>query len=347
MKRIISTVLCVSVLLCMTGCEKKKESAVAFDPAPPFSALTEIKEGRKDVYLIIKDLESSYWRIVVEGAKAGSVDFDCNLYYSGCNNESDWESQSRLMDEAVTAGADAILLSPNDSVKLSEKIDEVYSKGVRIVLVDTAANTEHYDVCYMTDNLMAGQLASEEMMRQLRSKGYSDDEKLEIGVQVITTTSQTINERLAGFLQYWARYAPDNWTIISDIKYNDGDIEKGYECAEELLRDYPAMKGVFGTNNSSAFTLASVLKKHNRKDIVLVGFDYSAEIAELIEDGDYAVSTVLQRQYEMAYEGIKTALELTEGKEIEQKFVDTGIVVVNAENYNDPDVLEALDHNRG
>lgn len=348
MKKFISFALCASFMLCMTGCEsKEKEPVPVYDPAPPFAPLTEIKEGRKDVYLIIKDIESSYWQVVVDGAKDGGDDLDCNVYYSGCYNESDWESQSRLLDEAVSAGADAVLLAPNDSVKLSAKIEEVYSKGVRIVLVDTTANTESYDVCYMTDNLMAGQQASAEMIEQLHNKGYTDDEELGIGVQVITTTSQTINERLAGFLQYWAKNAPVKWSVIPDIKYNDGDIDRGYEVARELIRDYPEMKGLFATNNSSAFTLATAIKEKERTDIVLVGFDYSDEIAELINSDEYTASTVIQRQYDMAYDGIRTALELTDGKKTEQKFIDTGTIVVDPDNIDAPEVLEALGHNRG
>ena len=49
----------------------------------------------------------------------------------------------------------------------------------------------------------------------------------------------------------------------------------------------------------------------------------------------------------MSYDGVKTALDLIDGKKMEQKFVDTGITVVNSNNLNDPEVRETLDHNRG
>ena len=226
------------MLFCLAGCEQKESDTVTeFEAAPPFSPLTEIKEGRKNIYLIIKTLNSDYWDVVVDGAKAGGENFDCNVYYSGCNIENDWESQSRLMEEAVAAGADALLLSPNDSVRLSAEIEKVYSQGVKIVLVDTIAITDSYDVCYMTDNLMAGQLASAEMISQLHEKGYSDDENIQVGVQVCATATQTINERLAGFLQYWSNNAPDNWTVISDIKFNEGDVDRGCQCTEDLLNN--------------------------------------------------------------------------------------------------------------
>jgi ribose transport system substrate-binding protein len=348
LKKFISAAVCTAMLFCLAGCEQKKsETETEFEPAPAFTPLTEIKEGRKNIYLIIKTLNSDYWNVVVDGAKAGGDDFDCNIYYSGSYIESDWESQSRLMEEAAEAGADAVLLAPNDSVKLSADIEKVYSKGIKLVLVDTIAITDSYDVCFMTDNLMAGQLASAEMLDQLHEKGYTDNETVQVGVQVCATATQTINERLAGFLQYWSNHAPDNWTVISDIKFNEGDIERGCECTRDLLNNYPDIKGVFGSDNVSTTSLAATIKEKERKDIVVVGFDHSPEISELIYSEDYTASSVLQKQFDMSYEGVRAALELIDGKEAEQKFVDTGITVVNSNNLNDPEVRETLDHNRG
>ena len=348
MKRFISAAICTAMLFCLAGCEQEEPDTVSeFEPAPEFSPLTEIKEGRKNIYLIIKTFNSDYWDVVVDGAKAGGEDFDCNVYYSGCNNESDWESQCRLLEEAAEAGAVAVLLAPNDSVKLSAEIEKVYSKGIKMVLVDTIAITDSYDVCFMTDNLMAGQLASAEMIEQLHKKGYSDNDTIQVGVQVCATATQTINERLAGFLQFWSNYAPDNWTVISDIKFNEGDIDRGCQCTNDLLNNYPDIKGVFGSDNVSTTSLAAIIKEKERTDIVVVGFDHSPEISELINSEEYTASSVLQKQFNMSYDGVKTALDLIDGKKMEQKFVDTGITVVNSNNLNDPEVRETLDHNRG
>lgn len=238
MKKFISAAICTAMLFCLAGCEQKESDTVTeFEAAPPFSPLTEIKEGRKNIYLIIKTLNSDYWDVVVDGAKAG--------------------------------------------------------------------------------------------------------------VQVCATATQTINERLAGFLQYWSNNAPDNWTVISDIKFNEGDVDRGCQCTEDLLNNYPDIKGVFGSDNVSTTSLAATIKKKERTDIVVVGFDYSSEIASLINSDEYTASSVLQRQFNMSYDGVKTALDLIDGEKMEQKFVDTGITVVNSNNRNSPEVRETLDHNRG
>ena len=345
MKRIAAVLMSAILCLSLPGCAKNTDEEQSIKPAPDFVPLTEIVEGRKNVYLIVKILEnSSYWQVIIDGAKDGGDNFDCNVYYSGSYVETDWESQKRLLDAAAAAGADAILLAPDDSVLLSEKMDEIYNKGIPIVLIDTITNTDSYDVCYMTDNLMAGQNAAEEMISLLRKSGTSDSDSIQIGIQVGATSSLTIIERLAGFFQYWSKNAPPSWEIIPDIKCNEGSVDKAVECAEELL-EYPDLKGVFGTNNGSTVGFARVIKEQERKDIAVVGFDYSDEIAELIDDDEYIVSTILQKQYNMGYAGVESALELTCGQEMSVKFADMGVVVVNKDTIDQAEVQEALLHN--
>ena len=346
MKRVAAMLMSVVLCFSLSGCAKNEDNEEqSVKPAPDFVPLTEIVEGRKNVYLIVKILEnSSYWDVIIDGARDGGVDFDCNVYYSGSYVETDWESHERLLDDAAKAGADAIILAPNDSVSLSEKIDEVYDMGIPIVLIDTIANTDSYDVCYMTDNLMAGQKAAAEMISLLRKNGASDSDSIQIGIQVGATSSLTIIERLAGFFQYWSKNAPATWEIIPDIKCNEGSVDKAVECAEELL-EYPDLKGVFGTNNGSTVGFARVIGEQERKDIAVVGFDYSEEMAELIDNDEYIVSTILQKQYDMGYTGVGSAIDIINGKEMSVKFADTGVVVVNKDTIDQAEVQQALLHN--
>lgn len=345
MKRIAAVLMSVIMCVSLTGCAKKEEEKQTVQPAPDFMPLTEVVEGRKNIYLIVKILEgSSYWQVIIDGAKDGGDFFDCNVYYSGSYVETDWQSHERLLDAAAEAGADAVILAPNDSVNLSGKIDEIYDKNIPIILIDTIANTDSYDVCYMTDNLMAGQKAAEEMISLLRNNGTSDSDSIQVGIQVGATSSLTIIERLSGFFQYWSKNAPESWEVIPDIKCNEGSVDKAVECAEELM-EYPDLKGVFGTNNGSTVGFAKAIKAEECKDIAVVGFDYSEEIAELINDDEYIVSTILQKQYDMGYKGVETALELIDGQNVPVKFADTGVVVVNNNNINEAEVQEALLHN--
>lgn len=344
MKKRLCLILCC-LLFGLSACAKEKPPLPDEERGIEFTPLTEIQEGRKNIYLIVKSLKSSYWDVVIEGAKTAGEDFDCNVWYSGTYSETDWQYQEKLLDECLEKNADAILLSPDDSVRLAPKIEEVYLTDTPVILIDTIANTENYDICYMTDNLIAGQNAAKEMLSLLKEQNFHESDSVYIGIMVGSATSQTINERLAGFFQFWTQNAPENWEIITDIVSYDGNTGLAEDLAKQLLIEHPEINGVYGTNNGPTAGFAKTLKELNRTDISIVGFDYSDEIAELIASPEFSAATMLQKQFDMSYEGVHSALELIDKEKMNIKFVDTGVVTVNLNTLNTPEVQKVLMHN--
>ncbi|MCR4807471.1 MAG: substrate-binding domain-containing protein [Lachnospiraceae bacterium] len=339
--------LFVPAAFSLSGCSGAG-TASGTDDAPPlseFEPITEIKDGRKNIYLIIKVVDSSYWQVIVKGVREAGIENDCNVYCGGTTIETDWQGQRKLINEAIDRRADAILLSPDDSVELAPDIEKVHDLGVPIVLIDTAANTESYAKCYMTDNLLAGQKAASEMIKQLKMAGYLSDRELKVGIMVGSAASQTINERLAGFYKCWTDNAPRKWSIIPDLMNCDGKIDEGIDIAEDFLKEHTDVCGLYSTNNSPTRAICSVVKDQERKDLVVVGFDYSDEIKELIEAPEYHASTMLQRQYDMGWRSVETAMQILGGNEPAVKFEDTGVVTVNYMNISDPEVMEVLKNN--
>lgn len=349
MKKIIAFIIITAcmILTCLTACSASKDKS-ADEAAPPlceFEPVTEIVEGQTNIYLIIKVVDSAYWQVIINGVKDAGERFNCNVYCGGTTIETDWQGQRKLIEEAANRHADAILLSPDDSVELAPDIEAVHNLDIPIVLIDTAANTDSYDKCYMTDNLLAGQKAAEEMIKQLKMSGHIANKELQIGIMVGTAASQTINERLAGFYKYWSENAPDKWTIISDIMNCNGKVELGNELAHDFLKNHPEVSGLYGTNNSPTRAICQVVKEEERRDLVVVGFDYSDEIKELIESSDYHASTMLQRQYDMGYKGVATVVGILKHKTISVRFEDTGVVTVNHMTLTNPSVMEVLANN--
>lgn len=342
MKRKIYLYICILslMLFCLCGCEKKKAQKEAY--VKEFEALTEIKEGQPNVYLITKALNNNYWTSITENVADAGNQQGVNIYYSGSEVEAEWETQVALLEQALERGADAIIIAPDDSSKLAEPIYKAYETGIPVVLIDTTITAECYDICFMTDNLLAGQQAAQEMIAQLQNLGYDENTTLDVAIQIGSGSSQTISERLAGFSQYWADNAYDNWNIVQDVKVNNGDMQLAYENTIDLMKTYPNLKGVFGCNNGSTVGLARGIYENNRTDIVVVGFDFSDEMATLICDPEYPAATMLQRQYQMAEKSVEAVRMLLQGEKIEQKFMDTGVVIVNQDNIYSDEIQEII-----
>ncbi len=298
----------------------------------------------KTIYLIVKVLGNQYWSVLQAGGEQAGADLGCNVVVVGVAAESDIEGQVNLLQNAVSAQAAGIVIGPVDSTSLMNPIREAYESGIPVVLVDTTVNGDAYSAELMTNNVNAGKTAAERLLSQMKAQGVSEDEEGLVAIQVGSAGSQTIIDRLKGFNEYWDANAPANWKVLNDdIKVNEGDISKAVGFCQDFLTTYgDKLKAVFGPNNGSTVGFVTGLMEAGRKDIAFVGFDFSAEMEKMIRSGEYNVSSCVQRQYFMGYEGVKIALDLANGGTVAEKSVDTGVLVVNAENVDSADVQSII-----
>ena len=114
-------------------------------------------------------LGNQYWSVLQAGAEKAGEDLGCNVVVVGTALESDIEGQLTLLQNAVSAQADGIVIAPLDSVSLDAPITEAYNSGTPVVLVDTVTTSDNYSAALMTNNVEAGKTAAEEMLRRLKS----------------------------------------------------------------------------------------------------------------------------------------------------------------------------------
>lgn len=287
-------------------------------------------EGSQEkIYVILKNYHGDYWKKVIQGVTEAAEQIDEAVYLGGIDNETDVSGQISLIEKAQQQGADGILLAPANSNALVESCQEIKNQNISLVLIDSSINSDAYDTCYMTGNMEAGQIAAREMLSMLSEQGNTDQDPLEVGILLSSDSSQAMVNRVSGFLEYWAKYAPEKWTINQDIRLNGGDMENAQADVSELLRNNRHIKGLYGCNNTSTKGIAAVLMRAARKDIVMAGFDLAEETASLIRDPDYHGITLLQKQEQMAYKGMLSLDQQIRGEKPEQKYIDTGVLLVD------------------
>jgi len=351
MKKWLVVLLCLALTLSLVACGSNNQAdrpAAGENEQNTADAGNEAgNDSKKTIYFLTKILGNQYWSVVEQGARDAAEELGVNLVITGLANEAEVEKQIQQLQDAVSANADGIVIGPTDSTALTIPVSEAHASGIPIVIVDTMINSDDYDVAYMTNNIEAGRMAAEAMIRLLREAGVSEDEKAQIAVQIGSSGSQTIIDRLEGFNSYWDEHAPEKWEVLNDdIKVNDGDISKAVGFTQDFLTTYPDLKGVFGPNNGSTVGFVIGLQEADRTDLAMVGFDFSPEMEDMIRSEKFHVATVVQRQYLMGYEGVKAAYELSEGKEPAEKLVDTGVLVVDINNIDDEEVQKIIDPTR-
>lgn len=235
------------------------------------------------------------------------------------------------MNQAMEQGADGILLAPADSNSLADSCQKVREKDIPVVLIDSSINSSEFNACYMTDNIDGGEMAAKEMLEMLYDAGNSPTDPLEVGIQLSSDTSQAMVNRVSGFLNFWAGNAPEQWEIVQDIRVNGGDTKKAQSDASALLRENADIKGFFGCNNTSTVGIVNTLFEEERTDVVLVGFDLADETKQMLQNPEYHAVTVLQKQDQMGYLGMLSLNSLIKGEKSEQKYFDTGVIMVDSD----------------
>ena len=349
MKKVLSLLLCFIVVFSLAACGSTPSAPASSAPessaAPASSAAPEQPQPAKEknIYVIMKALGNQYWSILQAGAEKAGKDLGVNVIIVGIPNEADIEGQLRLLQDAVAAKADGIVIGVADSNSLAKPVSEAFQSGIPIILVDTMCNTEDYSAALLTNNVAAGEMAAAEMIKKLKAAGVSEDEVAEIAIQVGSTGSQTIIDRVKGFNTYWEANAPKKWVVLNnDIKNNEGDITKAVGFGQDFLTTYPNLKGMFGPNNGSTVGFVTALTEANRTDITMVGFDFSSEMENMIRSGKFNVSTLVQRQFFMGYGGVELAVKLSNGEKVTEKVVDTGVLVVDNKNIDTTEVQSVI-----
>ena len=328
--------MCLFLFCCLTGCSGYADSGGNSEQTDGESAMVEYTciskpESEKKIYVILKNYHGDYWKKVIEGISKAARKIDAAVYLGGIDNETDISGQIDLVNEAVKKGADGIMLAPASSMELIDSCEKIRESNIPLVLIDSSINSTEFDACYMTDNMEAGKMAAKEMLDMLKEQGNSSLEPLEVGIMLSSDTSQAMVNRISGFLEYWTNYAPSQWGIAKEIYLNGGDVRKAQSDASKLLKKNENIKGIFGCNNTSTIGITNTLLKEKRTDIAMVGFDMAEETKQIIQNTDYHAVSLLQKQDQMGYLGMQLLDSLIKGENSEQKYFDTGVIMIDSD----------------
>ena len=271
-----------------------------------------------DIYLITTDKTDQHWYELNRGAfdMTGMLGAD---YIWLAPETKDTERQIQLLNQAVEEGADAILIAVNDPIRMASPIEDAKANGVKIIYVDTPAY-EEVVTTLSTDNYSAGIEAGKAMIKELGELGIESGRIGIIGVNEVTDSTV---KREAGFRE---AIRLDNKYIIVPTDYENGDPVASQEAAIMMLRNYPDMVGLFGTNEGSTIGVGRAIREY-RRPITGIGFDKSGEIQDLLKEGSLD-AVVMQNPYTMGYLGVAQAIAALKGLDTGPSSINTGVSIL-------------------
>jgi ribose transport system substrate-binding protein len=293
-------------------------------------------DQKVSIPIIVKDTTSFYWQIVLAGARKAGKDLGVNVPELGAQSESDINGEISILENAVSGNPAAIVISPTQFKALGQPVDEA-AKKVKIIGIDSAADSKAFTSFLTTDNVQGGRVAADGLAAAITAK-YG---KAEGDVALITAIPGvgSLDQRAKGFKEELAAKYPD-LKLVAD-KVADGQSTTALNITTDLITANPKLRGIFASNLIMAQGAGQAVAENKVADTLkLVGFDSDDKLIKLLKDGTIT-ALVVQDPFRMGYDGVKTALAASKGESVPTT-VDTGANLITKENMDSPRSQELL-----
>ncbi len=360
-KGLLTFVLAFSVLS-LTGCTGRAQQE--YD---------EYEQTKKNynIYVITKSTES-YWDDVRVGALEAESELGVTVHYD-CpqwENEEGIQKQKDIINNAISSGADAIVLASIDSDALNDTLRLAAQNGVQILTIDSDVSYAGRKAFVGTQNVTAGAIAARKAVELIdgsgevaivahmqgtptqvqRTEGFIDvltstkEESSEVEVVTEPATDADGNIIEGEFVEVpQEAHSSENATPVYpnikvlDIAWGEGDVEKSKELAKDLISNHPDLKLIYATNQSGNVGVCQAIEELGVQDrIQVIGFDSYDGAMDKLNSG-VLDGVIVQNPYNMGYLGVRYAVKCIEEKVV-SPLVDTGVTLVTKSNMNDEDV---------
>jgi ribose transport system substrate-binding protein len=295
-----------------------------------------IAQTKPTVPVIVKDMTSPYWQAVLAGARKAGQDLGVNVVELGAESESDSNGQISILAKAVASNPAAIVIAPAQFAALGKPIDEA-AKKVKIIGIESAADTKAMTSLLATDNLNAGRIAADALAVAI-TKSYADTEG---DVAIITSMPgiASLDQRAKGFKEtIAAKYGALD--IVAE-KAADGKPATVLDIMRDVTAKNRDLRGVFVSDPIMTQAVGEAVAENKSDDkINVVGVGSNEKLVKFLQD-DVIAGLVVEDPFRMGYDGVKTALAASKGEQVAAN-VDTGATLVTKANMSSARSQELL-----
>ncbi len=320
------------------GCGKKAEQAAAptnaISPPQPSQAAQPAQPAPEKKYRIAvvpKGTAHVFWKTVEAGARAAGEKFGAEILWNGPSEETDVAGQISIIEDFITQGVDALVMAACDADALVPVVRRALKKGIPVITIDSGISTDDALCFVATDNIEAAKKGAEKLAELIGGKG-------KVGLLPFIKGAATSDWREQGFREGIKKYPGIE---IASVLYTQSDAAVAMQKTEDMLTAVPDLAGIFACNEPGVVGAAQVLRQRNLAGKVkLVGFDASDAEIQALKDG-VVQALIVQNPFRMGYDGVRMAIKAIRGEEIPKR-IDTGVMIVTPENFNEPEVQRWL-----
>ncbi len=325
------------------------DATATSDTDAPAPSDTEASGDGVAVSLITKDSTNPFFVAMQEGAKAKADELGVDITIGSGRAEGDDQGQIDLIENAIAAGQDGILITPM-SVNVNQAIQKARDAGLYVIALDTPTDPpDVVDITFATDNCLAGEAIGE------WAAGKLNGEKAVIA-RLIIFDDRTVSVdycRDNGFLRGMGIDIGE-LTVIGDeaetgsyttgaggeyeiacIEATGANEEGGRTGMETCLSKNSDINVVYTINEPTAFGAAAALEAAGKtigEDVIIVSVDGGLAGVQAVQGGSIQ-ATSQQYPLRMASLGVEAIKAIADGDappsntSADGTFFDTGVAL--------------------
>lgn len=268
----------------------------------------------------------AFWKSVEAGARQAGKELNAEIYFRGPADEADIYAQAAIIDSVPEQPCNGLVLAPNARERASQ-VAALKAMGIPTVYIDRDPGGADVIGVVATDNVSAGRLAGEQMAKALGGHGNVALLRLKRG-----TVSTDDRER--GFLEGATK---GGLVVVLDAYLGTKVGDARTNARKELEAYRGQIDGIFTPNEFTTMATLVVLQEMNRAGkAVHIGFDINERLANAVRTGEIA-GLVVQRPFDMGYQGVLMVYRKIHGLPIHTRIIDTGAEFVTKANLYRPE----------
>lgn len=263
-------------------------------------------EKKLKIGLTVPNLSNPFFVAMSKGAKEVASKYNAEV--TTVSADQDLAKQTAQIEDFITKKVDLILLSPFDSAGIAGAVSEAKAAGIPVVALDGFAEGG-IDSVVMSDNVQAGKLAAEYLVKQLNGKGNI--------VIIDGPPVSAVTDRIKGFNEVIKKY-PDIKVVAK--QNGEGNREKALTVMEGTLTANKKIDAVFTINDEEAVGVQIAQEQASRQnEFFVVSVDGAPSAVEALKKGGSFAGTSAQFPNQMVIDGVALALKVIDGKKVDSK----------------------------
>jgi ribose transport system substrate-binding protein len=276
--------------------------------------------GAVTIGIALSTLNNPYFVTLNDAAKAEAQAKGATL--SSADGQNDLAKQTSEVEDFVSKKVSCIIVNPVDSSGIAAAVAEANSAKIPVIAVDrgvTGATTAGF---IASDNVQAGKLAADALLKALNGSG-------KIAVLTGVPGASATNDRTKGFQE--SLTANPGVTVVAN-QTAQFDRATALTVTENILQAHPDIQGIFAENDEMALGAIQALTAAGKAGKVLVtSIDGTADGMKAIVAGTL-LETIAQQPKFMGTTAVDYCVTLAGGGTVQSGFTASPLIEITKDN---------------